>query len=214
MQNDFHPKRGIVSDRIVKGVFVGVLIVLVLWARAFYGSMQDYDTGETLLKGNEIIRAITYFDRSLHWYAPVNPYLERAATRLWEIGEQAEKAGDKRLALIAYESIRNGFHGATHFVTPGKHWIRKVDAKLASLNRGQTENRKTPRSSAFSGESPYPSSFWSAVVVIGFLGWIGSLIGLITVTFRPGEDRRGKGLLWFGFSLLCFILWLVGMTNA
>jgi len=35
MQNDFHPKRGIVSDRIVKGVFVGVLIVLVLWARAF-----------------------------------------------------------------------------------------------------------------------------------------------------------------------------------
>jgi len=71
--------------------------------------MQDYDTGETLLKGNEIIRAITYFDRSLHWYAPVNPYLERAATRLWEIGEQAEKAGDKRLALIAYESIRTGF---------------------------------------------------------------------------------------------------------
>lgn len=214
MQNDSQSKRHHVSDRIVKAVFVGVLIVLILWARAFYGSMKDYETGETLLKQSEIIRAITYFDRSLHWYAPVNPYLERAATRLWEIGEQAEKAGDKRLALIAYESIRNGFYGATHFVTPGKHWIRKVDAKLASLNRGQTENRETPQSSAFSGVSPYPSSFWSAVVVIGFLGWIGSLIGLITVAFRPGGDRRGKSILWLGSSLLCFILWLVGMTNA
>ena len=202
------------SGLIARASTVVFLLLVILWGRSFYGSMQDFNRGETLLKENQIIRSITFFDRALHWYAPLNPYVEKAALKLWEIGEQAEKAGDKRLALIAYESIRNGFHGATHFVTPGKHWIRKVDAKLASLNRGQTENRETPRSSAFSGESPYPSSFWSAVVVIGFLGWIGSLIGLITVTFRPGEDRRGKGILWFGFSLLCFILWLVGMTNA
>jgi hypothetical protein len=214
MQNNSPPKRSNVSGRIVRAVCVAVIVLLVLWVRVFYGSMKDYETGEMLLKENQIIRAITYFDRSLHWYAPLNPYLERAATRLWEIGEKAEKAKDKRLALIAYESIRNGFYGATHFVTPGKHWIRKVDAKLASLNRGQTENRETPQASAFSGESRYPSSFWSAVVVIGFLGWIGSLIGLITATFRQGGDRGGKGILWLGSSLLCFILWLVGMTNA
>jgi hypothetical protein len=123
MQKDPLTKRHHVSNTIVKAVSIGVLIMLVLWARVFYGSMKDYETGETLLKQSEIIRAITYFDRSLHWYAPVNPYLEKAATRLWEIGEQAEKAGDKRLALIAYESIRNGFYGVTYFVTFGTHWI-------------------------------------------------------------------------------------------
>jgi hypothetical protein len=214
MQSDSTPGRRRVSIVILKAASVALLLLLVLWLRVFYGSMQDYKTGEALLKETQTVRAITYFDRALHWYAPLNPYVEKAALKLWEIGEQAEKAGDKRLAVIAYESIRNGFHGATHFVTPGKDWIRKADSKLASLNRGQAENKEIPQTRAFSGESPYPSSFWSGVVVIGFLGWIGSLIGLIMVTFRQGVLRDGKGIFWLGFSLLCFVLWLVGMTKA
>jgi len=60
--------------------------------------MQDYKTAETLLKENQTIRAITYFDRSLHWYAPLNPYVEWSAKRLWEIGERAEQEKDPRLA--------------------------------------------------------------------------------------------------------------------
>jgi hypothetical protein len=214
MQSKSLPGKGRSSNVILKAVSVAVLVLLVLWGRVFYGSMQDYKTGEMLLKETQTIRAITYFDRALHWYAPLNPYAEKAALKLWEIGEQAEKAGDKRLAAIAYESIRNGFHGATHLVTPGKDWIRKADSKLASLNRGQAENKEIPQTSASSGVSPYPSSFWSAVVVIGFLGWIGSLIGLILVAFRQGSVRDGKGIFWLGFSFLCFILWLVGMTKA
>jgi len=214
MQDNSSPVKHSASNVIVKAASVAVLLLLILWVRVFYGSMEDSKTGEALLKENQTIRAITYFDRSLHWYAPLNPYVERSAKRLWEIGEQAEKAGDKRLALIAYESIRNGFYGATHLVTPGKNWIRKVDSKLVSLSRGQPENRETPQTNAFSGESPYSSSFWSAVVVTGFLGWIGSLIGLIMVTFRQRGVRGGKGIFWLGFSFLCFILWLVSMTKA
>ena len=57
---------------------VFLVVLLILWIRVFYGSMQDYKTGETLLKENQTIRAITYFDRSLHWYAPLNPYMERS----------------------------------------------------------------------------------------------------------------------------------------
>jgi hypothetical protein len=214
MQSDSTPTERRVSNVILKAASVVLFLLLVLWLRAFYGSMEDYRSGEPLLAENQTVRAITYFDRALHWYAPLNPYVEKAALKLWEIGEQAEKAGDKRLAVIAYESIRNGFHGATHFVTPGKNWIRKADSKLASLNRGQAENKEVPQTGAFSGESPYPSAFWSAVVVVGFLGWIGSLIGLIMVTFRQGVVRNGKGVFWLGFSFLCFVLWLVGMTKA
>jgi hypothetical protein len=68
---------------IVKAASAAVLLLLILWVRVFYGSMQDYKTGETLLRENQTIRAITYFDRSLHWYAPLNPYVERSAKRLW-----------------------------------------------------------------------------------------------------------------------------------
>jgi hypothetical protein len=80
-----------VSNVIFKAASICVLLLLVLWARVFYGAMEDYNKGEALLEENQTIRAITYFDRSLHWYAPLNPYVERAAKRLWDIGEKAEK---------------------------------------------------------------------------------------------------------------------------
>ncbi|MCU0597162.1 MAG: hypothetical protein MUC98_17105 [Desulfobacterota bacterium] len=178
---------------ILKVASVAVLVFLVLWGRVFYGSMQDYKTAETFLKENQTIRAITYFDRSLHWYAPLNPYVERSAKRLWEIGERAEQEKDPRMALIAYESIRNGFYGASHVFRPGKDWIQRAESKI---------------------QDPQPDVGWSVVVVIGFLGWVGSLLGLILVLFRQGEVRGSKGIFWFGFSFLCFILWLVGMTKA
>ena len=134
MQKDLLTKRHHVSNTILRAVSIGVLIMLVLWARVFYGSMKDYETGETLLKENQIIRAITYFDRSLHWYAPINPYLEKAATRLWEIGERAEKDKDIRLALIAYESIRNSFYGTRHVFTPGEDWVQRAESKVCDAD--------------------------------------------------------------------------------
>jgi hypothetical protein len=205
-------------NKLLKTVSLILVVILlffvVVWARALYGARESYHKGEAFLKEGDTIRAITFFDRSIHWYTPLNPYVEKAALKLWAIGEEAEKAGDKRLALIAYESIRNGFYGDTHLVTPGRKWIRKVDSKLAGLRRGEAEKGKTSQPEAFSGKSPYPDPFWSVVVVIGFLGWIGSLIGLIVVTFKRGGVRTGNGIIWLGFSFLCFVLWVAGMVKA
>ncbi|MCU0597373.1 MAG: hypothetical protein MUC98_18180 [Desulfobacterota bacterium] len=201
------------QKRVLRGVLaavpVGLLLLLVLWGRVFYGSMEAYNTGEALLKGNQTIRAVTYFDRSLHWYAPLNPYVERSAKRLWEIGEAAEQQKDIRLALIAYESIRNGFHGVSHVFKPGRDWIQRSESKILSLASLQGKGAVgSPK------KDPQPDVLWSAVVVTSFLGWIGSLLGLIVATFRQGETRRGKGILWLGFSFLCFVLWLLGMAKA
>jgi hypothetical protein len=203
------------SLRVAGKVIVALAIILtILWVRAFYGAMESYKKGEILLKKGETVRAITFFDRALHWYAPLNPYVEKAALKLWAIGENAEKTGDKRLALIAYDSIRNAFYGDTHFVTPGKNWIRKVDSKLASLRRNEAKKGEIQEPKILSGKSPYPAPFWSVMVVIGFLGWIGGLIGLIVGTFRLGGFRGGKGIVWLGFAVLCFILWIAGMVKA
>ena len=209
MQNNSPQMRHSALRVIVKAVSAAVLLLLILWVRVFYGSMQDYKTGETLLRENQTIRAITYFDRSLHWYAPLNPYVERSAKRLWEIGERAEQEKDTRLALIAYESIRNGFYGASHLFRPGKDWIQRAESKIQTLSALRVKGEPAPAM-----KDPQPDVGWSVVVVIGFLGWIGSLLGLILVLFRQGEVRGGKGIFLFGFSLLCFILWLVSMTKA
>jgi hypothetical protein len=217
MQSDSLSKRSIVSNKTVKIVSVGVLILFALWAKAFYGSMKDYETGETLLKENQTIRAITYFDRSLHWYAPVNPYLERAATRLWEIGEKAEKEGDLRMARIAFESIRNASYGTTHVFTPRKEWIRRAESKINALAgaKGQKEDVQTEPWSPKKG--PHPHALWSVAVVLGFLGWVGSGLGFIFAV--SGKDRGDqkpsrKKLFWLSLVLAFGALWFAGMVMA
>lgn len=217
MQNNSLPKRKNISGRIVKAVCVGILVLFVLWTRVFYGSMKDYETGETLLKGNQIIRAITYFDRSLHWYAPINPYLEKAATRLWEIGEKAQKEGDLRMARIAFESIRNASYGTTHVFTPGKEWIRRAESKIDELS-GAKGNKEDGNTEPWNPKrEPHPHALWSVAVVLGFLGWVGSVLGFI---FAASGRELGhqkpfcKRLVWLSLVLAFGALWFAGMVMA
>ena len=204
------PRRHWVSNKLVKAVFLTVLLLLILWGRAFYGSMQDYKTGETFLKENQTVRAVTYFDRALHWYAPLSPYTEKAAKALWEIGEKAESRGDTRLARIAFESIRSGFYAASHLFVPGRSWIERVDVKLEGLGkRTETGVGKL--------KDPHPNPIWSVVVVIGFLGWVGSAAAWIQLVLGPKESSRAwvkKPGVWIGTGLVCFSLWVLGMAMA
>ncbi len=217
MQNGSLLKRYSVWGVIVKAVSVGLLIMLVLWARVFYGSMKDYETGEALLKENQIIRAITYFDRSLHGYAPINPYLEKAATRLWEIGERAEKEGDLRMARIAFESIRNASYGTTHVFTPGKEWIRRAESKINGLSGAKDQKEDVNPEPWSPKRGPHPHALWSVAVVLGFLGWVGSVLGFIFAA--SGKDRRDqkpfrKKLVWLSLILAFGALWFAGMMMA
>lgn len=183
-----------------------LLFLILVWARAFYGSRESFFKGEALFKEGQTIRAITFFDRSIHWYTPFNPYVERSARRLWEIGEKAQREGDGKLALIAFETIRSGFYGASHIVVPGKDWIAKVDAKLLELGAGGKDVK-----------DPHPDPFWSVVVVGSFLGWVGSVIGLILSVMRPRRSPGKtwtKGLQWISIGAACFALWILGMFKA
>jgi hypothetical protein len=174
--------------------------------------MQDYKTAETFLKENQTIRAITYFDRSLHWYAPLNPYVERSAKRLWEIGERAEQDKDTRLALIAYESVRNALYGASHVFSPGKDWIQRAEGKIQALSalQGRAEAAAPKKDS-------HPHALWSGVVLLGFLGWVGSLAGL-ALWGLGAKKRTGtmvhRPVLWIGLAMLFFALWILGMVFA
>ena len=217
MQNNSLPKRYRASNVIVKAVSLAVLVLLILWARVFYGSIQDYKTGETLLKENQTIRAITYFDRSLHWYAPLNPYVERSARRLWEIGERAEKAGDTRMARIAFESIRNACYGTSHVFTPGSEWIVRAESRIKRLSGGRDYGHGEEAKAAETAKSPHPHALWSLAVVVGFLGWVGSAVGFIVSVMRKNQGTGSpfrKGLVWICLILGFAALWVAGMVMA
>lgn len=206
-----------VSIVILKAVSVGVLLLLVLWGRVFYGSMQDYKTGETFLRENQTIRAITYFDRSLHWYAPLNPYVERSAKRLWEIGEKAEKEGDMRMARIAFESIRNACYGTSHILTPGGEWIDKAESRIKTLENEKAREGDGQAEVAHTKKSSHPHVGWSVSVVVGVLGWAASIVGFIVFAFRRNRASGSaflKGLVWLCLILAFAALWVAGMVMA
>jgi hypothetical protein len=198
------------------GWIFGLLAVflLIIWFRIYVGSKQDYGRGMGFLESDETIRAITYFDRSLHWYAPWNPYVEKSAQRLWEIGNRAQEQGETKTAIIAFQTIRQGFYAARSLWTPGKEWIRKCDLKINDMTNGQpTAPGVTARNQAQIG----PSVFWSVVVGVSLLGWVGSVIGFLVAGRRgqhPFRYKTSGTLLWMALFLAFFVSWVLGMMKA
>ena len=201
------------------------MMFLMVWGRAYYGSMRDYQKAESFLKDQKHIRAITYFDRAIHWYTPFNPYIQKSAEDLWEIGEQSEKKGDIKMALIAYRTIRRGFYSARSFYQPGKNWLERCEAKIGSLMTKEKEERSDfdLASTNDTGELFFkkkrsdPVIFWSLIVEIGFLGWIGSVIGFIMLGIGRREEHQSvflNYLIWILVIIIFFTAWIIGMVKA
>jgi len=211
------------ARRITGMVLLAMVVLLFMtWVRCFYGSMEAYKTGEEMLKQKQLIRSITYFDRSMHWYTPWNPYVEKSAGRLWEIGERAEQEGDLTMALIAFRTIRGGFYAASHFVTPGKKWIEKSESKIDQLVRMEKKEELESRQSKLkemirqSQKGSSPNVFWTVILEIGFLGWVGSLFGFILRKWGPkeGSSHVLRPFTWLGFGSVFFAMWITGMMKA
>jgi len=202
------------------GVGLCLVVLAIVWARAFYGSMQAHDKGEAYLEKRQYIKAITFFDRSIHWYTPFNPYVRQSAQHLWKICTQAEQEGDVRLALIAARTIRRGFFAARSFYTPGKDWISKCDTKIASLMAKELAGQKLPTKSTVSSslkKDPEPDIFWTLILEVGFFGWIGSVIGFLMLGLTEGQTPKLKSkpaILWGIMVLIFYTLWIIGMMRA
>jgi len=191
-------------------------ILLLVWVKAFWCSAVDFRSGQEYLAQEDYTRAITFFDRSMRWYAPLNPYVNRSAERLLEIALLAERNGDIQLALTALRTVRQGFYSSQSFYTPGAGLIRQCDAKIASLTGHEHEGlEQTP----LSGNRPdtAPDIFWSFVLEIGLMGWIGSVLGFLcfglTSGPNPGLEPR-MGIAWSSLFMVFYALWILGMTRA
>lgn len=193
---------------------LAAMLFLIVWGRVYYGSYQSYREGMVHLENQSLIRAITYFDRSIHWYTPLNPWVEKSAERLWDIGEQAEKEGDTRLALIAYRTIRQGFYAARSVYQPGKDWIQRSEKRIAQLVHQESSELSSPLPSQ---EIQDPDVLWSIVVVLGLFGWIGSMFGVIMAQWGPWREKEswlGYRSPWIGAFFVFLLLWLIGMWLA
>jgi hypothetical protein len=201
-----------------------VIIFFAIWTRAFIGSMKNFNKGEVYYRDKQYIKAITFFDRSMHWYTPFNTYIERSAEYLWEIGNQAEEVNDEQLSLIALETIRNSFYSSRSFYSPGTGWIKRCEDKISDLvknkngeifqgNDSKNNDRLYEQKMAYND----PIILWTLILEIGLFGWIGSIIGFIF--FYLGTDIKINKYIstyWLWIILLVFNygLWIIGMIKA
>jgi len=56
---------------------------------------------------------------------------------------------------------------------------------------------------------------WAVVVVLGFFGWVGCTIGFIFGAFEKDDKFNNRKALYWGIAVVvCYALWVVGMTKA
>lgn len=218
------------KDRCRKAIFVCFFIFIVLialvWIRSFYGSMSAYHKAKDYLGKRNYIDAVTFFDRSIHWYTPFNPYVHLSAEGLWKMSRDAESRKEFKLALITARTIRRGFYSARSFYTPGKKWIEKCDKRIERLwaiqKGGQGEEvsdkgSELVKTRVQNQESRAPDPIWGSVLLLGLFGWVGSIIVFILRGFHKNSDGRfflKPHLKWLCFGGIFFFIWVVGMMRA
>ena len=122
------------AKTIAVNIAVTAVIALgLIWGNTLYRQHTQFDKGEMALAAGDYITAIAGYESSIHMYTPGSGVVERAAEKLWSIGEHFEQTGDLDKALIAYRSLRSSFYAVRGVTAPGKEWISRCEARIAQL---------------------------------------------------------------------------------
>ena len=202
-----------------------VFILFMIWTSAFIGSMNNFVKGKDYFNNQQYIKAITFFDRSIHWYTPFNPFIEKSAEYLWKISEQAEQINDDQLSMIAIETIRNSLYSSRGLYSPGVTWIKRCDDKIQNIIKNQNEEIFKVKDEFESQDKIIkqviiyndPNIFWTIVLEIGLLGWISAILGFIFFYLKPcSKTDKYKHIYLFWILLICisYSLWIIGMIKA
>jgi hypothetical protein len=118
---------------IANGIVIILVSLLMFFASTWWRMSSQFILGEAALQKGDFIGAVAGYESALHMYIPFHPTIEKAAEKLWQVGETNERLGDVNRALIAYRSLRSSFYADHWLVTPGTTWIEKCDKKIAAL---------------------------------------------------------------------------------
>jgi hypothetical protein len=112
---------------------IAVIAVVLIWGVTRYRQWDQYSRGERAEAAGDAVAAIADYEAALHMYTPGSPLVERAAARLWAIGEIHERQGDRERALLAYRALRSSFYAVRWLVQPGREWIARCDDRIPRL---------------------------------------------------------------------------------
>jgi hypothetical protein len=210
----------------IKGAVGLLLVSLIIWGKAFYLQYDHYRTAEQYHADSQWKLAIREYGLAMHMYTPWSPYVEKAAQRLWQIGETHEKEGRPDWAIIAYSTLRSSLHASRSFYTPGKEWIEKCNARIARLSAGSAQSGEQEPTKAQEHERALllsalradgaPTTGWSLLASSSLLGWIGAIVLLVFRGYQgngrfASQRRASWGIALF---LVTFVMWMGSLYLA
>jgi tetratricopeptide (TPR) repeat protein len=122
-----------VKSIIANGIVICLISLLLFLAGTWWRMSSQFNLGEAAFRKGDFSGAVAGYESALHMYIPFHPTIEKAAEKLWAVGETNERLGDVNRALIAYRSLRSSFYADHWLVTPGTSWIERCDKKIAAL---------------------------------------------------------------------------------
>jgi hypothetical protein len=203
----------------VLGLLLGAVAVRVVTSSA-----AELRAADQYRASGDLESAVVHYRRAARWYAPGSPYHVAALARLGAIGAQAERHNDVELALSAYRAIRGAIMAARSFYVPEQARLRAADARIATLmaglppppmDAGKSREQLRAEHLALLRADPGPSVLWSAVLLVGFFGWVA---GAFAFTLRAIDEHdrliRREALRWGAVIALGFGLFVLGMSLA
>jgi hypothetical protein len=192
-----------------------VLVFLVLLASCVYVLTNNQKRlireGDLLFAMGKPLMAISMYERALLNYVPFSPYNEKAVEK---IKKTCQALTEKEHKLFCQETLRSALYQLRGFYVPYSETITKTekDMLITKLELYIQHNNPPPEEyqqifkelKAITDYDPYPSVFWSFLVVFSLAGWIGSAVFL---TLKANK----KAFLSF---LVFLFLWLLGLYLA
>jgi hypothetical protein len=211
-------KRKLVTAAIVVGFCLAVVVTRAVWQGR--GALDD---GDRALAASDTEEAIRDWRRAARWYVPLAPHVSDAYDRLEALAELAEKKGDLRTALAAWQGVRGSILATRSFYTPHEDRLepanRKIAALMTRLDPSTPVDMTREQLAAWHYEllarDESPSVGWSLLAVLGFLVWIGGGV-LFAVRGVSAEDRLvRRPAITAGLLVMAgLVLWLLGLYSA
>jgi hypothetical protein len=117
----------------VNAAFIALISLVLIWGTTLYRQHVQFDKGEQGMAAGNFLAAVSGYESAIHMYTPGSSLVDRAAQKLWELGELAAQRGDLPRALIAFRSLRSSYYAVVWLYSPGEEWIRKCDARIAQI---------------------------------------------------------------------------------
>jgi hypothetical protein len=211
-------KRRLITVAIVVGFCLAVVVTRAVWQ-----GRGALDAGDQALEAKDSEEAIRHWRRAARWYVPLSPHVSDAYDRLEALAALAEKQGDLRTALAAWQGVRGSILATRSFYTPHEDRLEPANRRIADL---MTRLDTTPpvdmtpeKLAAWHYEllarDESPSVAWSVLAVLGFLVWIGGGV-LFAMRGVSAEDRlERRPAITAGVLVMAgLFVWLVGLYNA